>query len=253
MPLDLCLAAQGERNLFTLASHQTTLIAAPVHSSGQLNNGTVWDESTINSVDYLRRDNSIVTQPLAPGSTIAPPPQDPPVVAPLKAPPAPITAPASGNNDGQSDSGDPDLESYVANKLGTPYVELPEVKQTDHIVDTRILKCIRCHHRGDPMENLDYPDEPPPSDASHFSRQCVELWDRNGNSMGLMWVTYRRFFMWEIPNDCPRKGSHWLGVHYPDEQPVQRLPIIGTQRSIMKPGNAWQWHFGDPEDLDLES
>jgi hypothetical protein len=129
----------------------------------------------------------------------------------------PISAPAISSDADQSESDDPILESYIANELGTPYVEPPEVEQTAHIVDTRVLKYIGYHHRGDPMEGLDYPDQPPSSDASHFSGRYVEMWDTNGNSMGPTWVTYRRFLMWEIPSNCLRKGSHWLGVSYPDD------------------------------------
>ena len=103
------------------------------------------------------------------------------------------------------------------------------------------------------MEDLDCPDEPPPKKTSHFLVCYVEMWDRNGNSMGPTWVSHRRILMWEIPNNCVRRSSHWLGVRYPDDQLVQKLPIKGTRRSIMKPGNASQWHYGDTEDLDLES
>jgi hypothetical protein len=235
-----------------LTSHQTTQTAAPAHSSGQLNSGTVPDELAVNSVDYSCRDNSIVTQPLAPGSAVVAPPPDsaipvivrphdlnnqlttcPPVTMPLMAAPALINALAVRSDENQSDSDDTILGSYTPNELGTPYVEPPEIEQPDHTANVRILKYIRYHYRGDPVEDLDYPDESPPSDASHFSRRCVEMWDRNGNSMGPTWVTYRRLLMREIPANCSRKSLHWLGVYYPDNQLVQELPIIGSRSSVM--------------------
>jgi hypothetical protein len=172
-----------------VTSHQTTQIAPPAHSSGQLNNGMVQDESAVNSVDHSHRDNFIATQPSSPGRmTVAPPPS--PAIAVSVHPPHPSVqhtvrppttmplndAPATSGDDNQSDSDDPTLGSCIPNELGTPHVEPPlEIEEPDHTADARILKHIGHHCRGDPMEDLDFPDEPPPSDASHFAGRHMEM------------------------------------------------------------------------------
>jgi hypothetical protein len=103
------------------------------------------------------------------------------------------------------------------------------------------------------MEDLDHPDALPPRDASHFSGRYVEMWDQNRNSMGLVWVSYRRFLLWEIPANCSRKSLHWLDIYYPNDTLVQELSPVGTRQSVMKPGDVLQWYPGDPEDGDLDA
>ena len=116
------------------------------------------------------------------------------------------------------------------------------------------FKCIGYFYKGDPLEDLDCPGIPPPEECSHFTGRCVDMLSRNGVDLGPTWVTYRRMLMWELPDNCVRRASHWLSDRYPNDELVQRLPPPGSaHRSIVKPGNASQWHSRDPEDVDLES
>jgi hypothetical protein len=107
--------------------------------------GTAPDESAVNSVDYSHRDNSIVTQLLAPGSAVVARLPDPAITVighppdpdnqltmhpsvTWKAAPAPIDTPATRSDKDQNDSDDTILDSYTPNELGTPYVEPPEIE-----------------------------------------------------------------------------------------------------------------------------
>ena len=104
-----------------ITSRQMTQVVAPAHSSGQHGNGIVQDESAVNSANYSRRDNTIVTQPLAPGNTAVSPPRVPgnTIVAP---PQVPVTnSPSANDGNDQNELEDPELESYVPNKFGTPH------------------------------------------------------------------------------------------------------------------------------------
>ena len=193
-----------------LTSLPTTQTAAPARSSGQPNNGTAPDESAVNSAGMLVQGQFHCHPATGTGKrsccktarsrhyavTVRLPDPDnqlmvrSPVTVSLKAVPAPIAAPAMRSDEDQSDTDDTILGSHTPGESGTPHVEPLEIKQPDPAADVRIIEHIGCHCRGDPMEDLDCPDKPPPSDVSQFSGRCVEMWDRNGNSMGLVWVTH---------------------------------------------------------------
>jgi hypothetical protein len=119
------------------ASRQTTQVTTPAHSVGQHGAGKTQDESAINSVNYSRRDNSVVTQPIAPGNMTALIPRAlgntiviPPTV------PASNTS-GSNNEDIQDKEEDPELGTYIPNELGIPLLESPEGQQSLNLAETK--------------------------------------------------------------------------------------------------------------------
>ena len=50
--------------------------------------------------------------------------------------------------------------------------------------EAKKLKYIGYFYKGDPMEDLDYPDIPPPEECSHFTGRCVDMLSRNGVDLG---------------------------------------------------------------------
>jgi hypothetical protein len=101
--------------------------------------------------------------------------------------------------------------------------------------------------RGDTMENLDFPDKPPPRGESHFVGRCVPMWDNFGNYIGEEWVTYCRRLIGELPNNCSRNTIHWLHARRPDGKLIRKVPMPGERRSVMKQGNDMQSYPEDPE------
>jgi hypothetical protein len=140
-------------------------------------------ESALNGADFLRRTSSIDAQLQAPGNTIVVrPPDNQIVVWPLPtsdltvASPH-IAAPTNKDNEDQSDAKDALLATCVPSELGTPCTQPPEFEQEDPTINVRCIEHIGNFHRGDPMEDLDFPDKLLPRDASHFSGCHVEMWD----------------------------------------------------------------------------
>ena len=78
--------------------------------------------------------------------------------------------------------------------------------------EVKKFKCIGHFHKGNPMEDLDCPDIPPPEECSHFTGHYIDMLSRNGVDLGPTWVSCRRMLVWELPANCDRRSSHWLGA-----------------------------------------
>ena len=65
---------------------------------------------------------------------------------------------------------DPELGSYTRDEAGLPVYDSPEDQESLNLVETeaRNFKSIGYFYRGDPMEDLDYPESPPPEEVSHL-------------------------------------------------------------------------------------
>ena len=139
------------------------------------------DDSAVNSANYSRRDDSIVTSPHMPGNKDSRTALDPAVTIP---PAGSISTPAPNDKTGQKkapDQDDPELESYE----GDPFAS-PDEQQLLNLEETEAknFKYIGYFYRGDPMVDLDYPEIPPPEECSHFTGHYVDMLSRNGGSSG---------------------------------------------------------------------
>ena len=211
------------------------------------------EESAVNSVNYSRRDDSIVTPPHAPGGQN---PQN--VLGSTKTTPPPGHAHTSAPDDRAGQKKPPNDDDTLLESYGEDFDPFasPEEQHSLNLEETEAkkFKYIGYFYKGDPMEDLDYPDLPPPEECSHFTGRYVDMLSRNGVDLGPTWVTYRRMLMWELPANCDRRSSHWLGARYANGDIVQKLPNEGQpRRSVMIPGNASQWYRGDPVDARLDS
>ena len=163
------------------------------------------DDSAVNSANYSRRDDSIVTSPHMPGNKDSRTALDPAMTIP---PAGSISTPIPNDKTGQRktpDQDNPELESYE----GDPFA-LPDEQQLLNLEETEAknFKHIGCFCRGDPMVDLDYPEIPPPKECSHFTGHYVDMLSRNGVALGPTWVSCRRMLMWELPDNCVRRSSH---------------------------------------------
>jgi hypothetical protein len=102
------------------------------------------------------------------------------------------------------------------------------------------------------MENLDFPDKPPPRGESHFVGHYIAMWDSFGNYIGEVWVSCHRKLMGKLPNNCLRNSIHWLHVRGPDGRLIRKVPMPGKRCSEMKPGNAMQSYPGGPDEDQID-
>ena len=191
---------------------------AAAQTTGLHGSGTEHDDSAVNGVSYSCRNDSVVTPPPhAPGNAATPDPHTPANQGTTNPPDRAINAPAP-NTEIDQDEVDHKLGSYTQNEDGLPAYDSPEDQESLNLVETeaRNFKCIGYFYRGDPMEDLDYPDFPPPEEVSHFLGRYVDMWSRTGDFLGPAWVSYRRMLMWELLDNCVRRASHWLGARYPE-------------------------------------
>ena len=184
------------------------------------------EESAVNRARYSRGSDPTVTPPNPPGgqnvvSQTATAPQ-----------PAQVRTPVSGGRTRQKkprSNDDAELPSYPEDF--DPFTS-PEEQHSLNPTgpEAKSLKYIGYFYKGDPMEDLDYPDIPPPDECSHFTGRYVDMLSRDGVDLGPTWVSYRRMLLMEIPANCDRRSSHWLGARYANGDIVQRLPNEGQPR-----------------------
>jgi hypothetical protein len=141
--------------------------------------------STLDSVDCSRRSDSVVV---------------PPLMALIE------------ENGGAQDPLDGDVpDTLIPEKdQDDPKRNDPDPKRKDPVANAMSIKCNGNTHKGDPMEDLNFPDKTPPGGESHFAGHCVETWDKSGDYIGESWGRHRRKLMGELPGICSRNALHRL-------------------------------------------
>jgi hypothetical protein len=122
-------AAQAE-----IESRLKAQVAAAAQTAGLCGSGMEHDDLAANSVNYSRRDDSVVTFPCAPVNTTVPGPRTSVTQVTTNPPDKAINAPASDIEIDQ-DKVDPELGSCTRNDLG---YNSPEDQQSLNLVETEV-------------------------------------------------------------------------------------------------------------------